>query len=932
MFPSSVLIVENDVPFATELRDRITRLGYSIFGDADTGEAALRKVAIHRPDVALVELGIPGGLTGVKTGNRLMQMSGIPVIFTAVNSETNPFDKSCGQEPFGFLVRPFEDLELHCAIITAISRRRMERALQKIKERLEKDLGRRASDLEEAMDLLGRQEAFSRTLIAHLPQKIFVKDTNSVYLMVNDLYAQDFGIESEDFIGKDDFAFYPRDLADKYRADDRDVMDRGTPKETEENYIVNDKTFWVRTIKVPLKDPGGRVRGLLGVFWDITRRKEAEIALVRLNADLEGELRSRSAALASSEKRFRELVETTSDWIWETNEEGIYTYVSPKVKDLLGYAPEEVLGQTPFHFMPGGEAERIHPRFSELSLRRQPFKQMEVVFFHKGGQRVTVETSAVPLIDGQGHLEGYRGIDRDITERKQAEQMQRRLTAILEATPDFIGTASADGVGIYINQSGRKMLGMDPSEDVSRLRIPDVHPAWAKKILTEEGLPTAIRDGVWMGESAILSREGREIPVSQVILAHKDRLGGVEFLSTIARDITGRKRAEAERMKLQEQFIHAQKMESVGRLAGGVAHDFNNMLSVILGNVDLALLDIDASDKTYENLREIRRAGQRSVEIVRQLLAFARRQPVAPRKLNLNDVITASLKMIRRLIGEEIELAWLPQSELEWVNIDPSQIDQILANLAVNARDAIAGVGKIVVETANVTLDDSYRIEHPGFVPGRYIMLAISDTGCGMERAVLDHLFEPFFTTKDSGKGTGLGLATVYGIVKQNQGFIYVDSESGKGTTFRIYLPPCSAETPDERVSIEVRPAPTKGETLLLVEDEPSILTLIQSSLERLGYTVLTAGGPQDAIARSESHKGEIHLLITDVVMPEMTGRDMVGRLRLSRPNLKCLFMSGYPANVIDQHGVLEEGIQFLQKPFTIKDLAPKVRMILDSE
>jgi len=377
--------------------------------------------------------------------------------------------------------------------------------------------------------------------------------------------------------------------------------------------------------------------------------------------------------------------------------------------------------------------------------------------------------------------------------------------------------------------------------------------------------------------------------------------------------------------------LQAQKMESIGRLAGGVAHDFNNMLNVILGHAELAVDQIDPMSPLFGDIQEIRKAAKRSADLTRQLLAFARKQTISPKELDLNDAVEAMLTMLRRLIGENIDLVWLPGARASRVRIDPSQLDQILANLCVNARDAIGEVGKVTIETANVAFDEEYCASHVDFTPGNYVMIAFSDNGCGMEKQTLAHIFEPFFTTKDIGKGTGLGLATVYGIVKQNEGFVNVYSEPGHGTTFKIYLPRLKAPAEQDKTEKLGKTAQGGTETLLVVEDEPSILNMSVIMLKKMGYRVLSAGSPLEAIRVAENCKDEIHLLMTDVVMPEMNGRELAQQLQAKFPGLKRLFVSGYTENVIAHHGVLEPGVFFLQKPFSKDELACALRRVLDA-
>ncbi len=400
----------------------------------------------------------------------------------------------------------------------------------------------------------------------------------------------------------------------------------------------------------------------------------------------------------------------------------------------------------------------------------------------------------------------------------------------------------------------------------------------------------------------------------------------------MATDITKQKQAEKEKEKLQSQFNQAQKMESVGRLAGGVAHDFNNMLTIINGYAEMMADLLPSSDPMYESVQEIQDAGKRSAVIVRKLLAFARKQTTAPVPMNLNDSVSGMLKMLQRLIGENIDLLWKPCQNAWLIKMDFSQIDQILVNTIVNSRDAISDIGKITIETKNISFDEQYCADHAGFVPGQFVMLAVSDNGCGMDKHVLDNLFEPFFTTKEIGKGTGLGMPTVYGIVKQNNGFINVYSEPGQGTTVRIYFPRFSEEAniqeQEKQKDILLK---GRGETILVLEDETVVLNLTRIMLGRLGYKVITANSPSEALELAKAHDGKIDLLLTDVIMPEMNGRDFAEQLNDLYPDIKTLFMSGYTENVIAHHTVLDEGLNFIEKPFSNHKLAAKVREALAS-
>lgn len=406
--------------------------------------------------------------------------------------------------------------------------------------------------------------------------------------------------------------------------------------------------------------------------------------------------------------------------------------------------------------------------------------------------------------------------------------------------------------------------------------------------------------------------------------------GVIVGLRGAAQDITGRKDAEEEKMILQTQLRQAQKMEFVGRLVGGVAHDFNNMLGVIIGYTNMIFQQIGPDHPIHNDLEQIQSAAERSADLTRQLLAFARRQTITPKVLDLNHAVKEMLDMLQRLIGEDVNLTWLPGEDLGQVYMDPSQVDQILANLCVNARDAITDVGRIIIETDNVTLDQAYCTTHGEARPGEFILLAVSDDGCGMDQETISNIFDPFFTTKKQGEGTGFGLATIYGIVKQNNGFINVYSEPGQGTTFRIYLPRHRGEVSQMTNKDSPMQKERGHETILLVEDELSILRMAKMMLERQGYTVIAAETPGEAIRLAGEYGGQIDLVMTDVIMPEMNGWDLAEKISAIYPNISRLFMSGYTANVIAHHGVLKKGVSFIQKPFSQKDLAAKVRNSLD--
>jgi signal transduction histidine kinase len=396
----------------------------------------------------------------------------------------------------------------------------------------------------------------------------------------------------------------------------------------------------------------------------------------------------------------------------------------------------------------------------------------------------------------------------------------------------------------------------------------------------------------------------------------------------VSRDITERKKAEEEQKRLEAQLLQSQKMEMVGRLAGGVAHDFNNMLTIISSYIELTLNELNEDHRWYKRFREIQHAALHSADLTRQLLAFARKQVVTPRQLDINEAITGTLKMLQRLIGENIDLIWKPCAGQEYVFMDSGQLGQVFANLAVNARDAIAGTGNLVIATSITRVEDQDRTEL-GLAPGRYVLITVCDDGCGMDQETLAKIFEPFFTTKEEGSGTGLGLATVYGIMQQNKGAVSVDSAPDSGTTFYLYLPSAEAEELDASLTSSTL-VDTGAETILLVEDETAILEVGVHVLEKRGYRVLTAATPSQALDVVENYPHPIDLLITDVIMPELNGQQLAEAIRQIRPGINVLFISGYTADIFSHHGVLLPGINFLEKPFSGRQLGRKVREVLD--
>jgi PAS domain S-box-containing protein len=623
--------------------------------------------------------------------------------------------------------------------------------------------------------------------------------------------------------------------------------------------------------------------------------------------------------LAERDKRYKTLLEQTQEAVLVAVD-GNVAYANPACVEMFGYE-RPLLGVPVTIFFAPGSREQIGEFVEQRSAGRPAPELYEAVGLRADGSTFDVEVRVTPIeFDGRA---GRQAILRDITGRKRMEaglkESEERYRLLFERNLAGVYRSTADGRILECNRAFARMLGYASAAEAM------AHPEWwlhDHPGAHEEFWERLRKEGsIANHEGQARRKDGTPVWVIQNVSLLSDEDGEETLLGTVF-DVT-------ERRRLEEQLLQSQKMEAVGRLAGGIAHDFNNLLTAIAGYSDLLLSELPANDARRESAVEIREAGRRAAGLTQQLLAFSRRQVLEPRVLDLNAVIAGMEKMLRRVIGEDIELTTALDPDLWHTMADPGQIEQAIVNLAVNARDAMPRGGQLTLETGNVTLDDQFASTYATVQPGPHVMLAVSDTGIGMDAALQSRLFEPFFTTKERGKGTGLGLSTTYGIVKQSGGSIWVYSEPGVGTTFKIYLPRCEeplAESEAPPPPLTTRPG---SETVLLVEDEAEVRRLVERLLRMQGYTVLSAPSPAEAISAARA-AGRIDLLVTDVIMPGMNGREMASVLAAERPRMRVLYMSGYTDAAIAQQGILEPGTAFLSKPFTPDVLARKVREVLD--
>lgn len=639
--------------------------------------------------------------------------------------------------------------------------------------------------------------------------------------------------------------------------------------------------------------------------------------------------------LRQERDRAQSYLDTVETIIVALDREGKITTINRKACQILGYREDELLGRWWFETcLPQPEGiEKIYPLFVRLMARgTEPFSTYwENLIITRSGELRNIAWHTAMLRNEKGQIIGGLIAGEDITERTQAETELLKLSQAVEQSPATITITDLKGNLEYVNPAFCKLTGYTEEEVLGK------NPRFLKSGTTSAEeyrrlWETITGGGTWYGEFCNKKKNGEYYWERACIAPFTDKDGIIKNFVAIKEDISRLKQHESEMNRLEAQLMQAQKMESVGRLAGGVAHDFNNILMVIQSFSYIGLMESDPAQPISSYFQEIHRASERAASLTRQLLAFARKQAIAPKVIDLNEVVTGMMKMLQRLIGEDITLEWFPAETLWPIKMDPSQIDQILANLCVNAKDAIDNIGTIIIKTDNCSFDEKFCAAHTYVKQGEYVLLSISDNGYGMDKSTLSNIFEPFFTTKGLGKGTGLGLATTYGIVKQNDGFIDVTSELNGGTTFRIYLPRYLEDDRQPYTGEPERTNPRGHETILVVEDDASILGITTRFLTSQGYTVLAANTPGDAMCLAHENNSTIHLVVTDVIMPEMNGRDLSDKLYSLSPHLKCLFMSGYTADIIARHGVLENGVHFIQKPFQLPDLAVKIREILDLE
>ena len=689
--------------------------------------------------------------------------------------------------------------------------------------------------------------------------------------------------------------------------------------------------LWASVVITALRDDSGELIGFAKITRDLTERKKSEVAIKARSEELARLVRDRAAELITvnqklqvSESWFRQAIEEAPFPILLHAEDDSILSVNRAWGELTGYTLKQLPKLSDWIERACGNKEQARAAANRIfTLGKGRLDHGEFIVITAKGEELIWDFSSSVL----GKLPGGRvlaiSMAKDITKRKRAEEALIRLNTAVEAAANGIVIVDREGVILWVNPAFTRITGYPKDEAVgqhTRILNSGIHD----QKFYHDLWSTVIAGRVWRGVLCNRRKDGshyyEEMTITPVMGDH----GNVLQFVAIKEDIT-------DKHHLQSQLQQAQKMEAVGQLAGGVAHDFNNLLTIISGYSEILLTTIPATDPKREMVKAVSVAGERAAGLTRQLLAFSRQTVLEPKVLDLNAVVKDTEKMLRRLIGEDVLLTTTIDPQTRLVKVDSTQLGQVLMNLAVNARDAMPKGGNLTIETANVDLDASYTKTHEGVKPGRYVLLAVTDSGAGMPPEVKSRIFEPFFTTKGVGKGTGLGLAVVMGIVQQSGGHLEVYSEVGLGTTFKIYFPAVTDEVVDEA-------APTSAgllhgtETICLVEDEDSVREMARLVFQTHGYTVLHASGGKEALRLLDQHKGQVAILVTDVVMPYMSGRDLADSLLTKFPHIKVLFTSGYTDDAIVRHGILQAEVAFLQKPYTPMSLLRKVRQVLDQK
>lgn len=881
-----ILVVEDQTIVARDIKKRLETLGYNPIEDVPEGEIAITRARELRPDLVLMDICLSGKMDGIEAAALIRQHLKIPVIFLTAYAEQATLARAKSVEPYGFIIKPFEDRELQTAIEIALHKHHADMSRIASEERYRRlfqcvtdavflsrvpesgGLGTIIEVNDVASKLLGwsREELLKRTLV-----DIDAQMAAADYLSLSRHLLRPSGIVYETVLKGKDGRLLPVEISAHAFELDTEVL-------------------------------------ALSVVRDLTERKASE------------------AALRESERRFRNMMENVHLATVMLDSQSRVVFINEFLLQILDWHLEEVIGRDWVDLcIPPEDADSARTNI-QILLSGQSLGHSENELLTRSGQKRLLRWSFTSLKDGAGSIVGVASVGEDITEQRASEaalkESEERFRALVENAPDGIFVQSGETFA-YVNAAAARMFqAASPGELTGTSVLDRFHPDVREQVSASLRRLTDLKASLPLVEERCLRLDGSEFSaeVTAVPFPFRGRDGALVFF----RDISDRKR-------LEEQFRQAQKMEAVGQLAGGVAHDFNNILAAAMMQLELMQLRPQPGPEWRQNLKDLGAHMQRAANLTRQLLLFGRRSVLEIKELDLNELVENLLKMLRRLIGETVRLEWRGESQMPMVMADTCTLEQVIVNLAVNARDAMPQGGRLTLSTDSVVVSEAQAAQMPGARAGRFVRLTVSDTGTGMTAQVMKHIFEPFFTTKAVGKGTGLGLATVYGIVNQHRGWLTVSSELGLGSSFSVYLEAVHSTNTVLREESPRPPVRGGTETILLVEDEPAVRQTVAMFLTRWGYQVLQAGDGPEAIRMWENTRDQVDMLFTDMVMPEgITGLELAQRLRQTKPGLRVIVASGYSSDLVYQAGDRARGVLHVPKPFQPDELAVTIRRCLD--
>jgi PAS domain S-box-containing protein len=926
MVATRILVVEDENITALSIKKMLQDLGYVVTALVSSGEAALRYTAETQPDLVLMDIKLQGNMDGVAAAERIRAQFNIPVIYLTAFADEVTLQRAKVTKPYGYLLKPFEERELHNAIEVGLYQHQTERKLQE-------------------------SERWLAATLNSIREGVVTTDAQGRIMSMNPAAERLTGWQQAEALNQDCVEIL-NILAHEKNTPGESLLRKILPAGGELTnclLLARDglETFIDGNV-APLRDDQGNILGAVLTFRDISERRRAEEEIGRHNRELTLLNQVIAASVTSLEPE--NFLETTCRALAPAFDLPLVTAALLSQDKTTAVVVAEYTLKKQTAFLNRSFSVDRDALLQPLLVNKTPMRVTDirddprcVPIFELLHQHNVVSLLMLPLVlDGEvmglltlGSLELHRFTDSvtnlawtvanqvaGALSRVQLNQQRRQLSAVIEQTAESVIITDVNGAITYVNPAFEQVSGYSQTEVIGR--NPHILKSGKQDTAFYRQLWKTIRSGqVWHGRLTNKKKNGSLFVEEATITPVRNEIGTIVNYVAIKRDVT-------RELELQEQFYQMQKMEAVGLLAGGIAHDFNNILLVINGFAEMIKNQLPPDDPVQQMAGKILDGGKRAASLTRQLLAFSRKQVAESRVFDLNSVVQGMEKMLSRLIGEHIQVQTHLAPQLWSVKADPNQIEQVIVNLVVNARDAMPAGGRLIIETANVILEEENIFSHSEIQPGEYVMLTVSDTGVGLSQEVKIRIFEPFFTTKEVGKGTGLGLATAYGIVKQGGGYIWVYSEEGQGTTFKIYLPRVIEKGVTHLNDKQTGKLPQGTEVIILAEDEPAVRELATRILREQGYTVLEAANGYEALHIWQERSKEVQLLVTDMSMPEMSGKELAEKLRQTQPGLKIIFLSGHSDEMIAHLDAMGPDITFLQKPFNAVTLLDNVRKALD--